>query len=433
MQTTATQPIIRQFKKPGEGCLGYVIADPESRKAAVIDPRHDQVDEYLAFLREQKLVLTHVIDTHTHADHLSGAAALKKATGVRYAMLKGTLVKAADMAVSEKDVISLGSVELHVIESPGHTPDSITLRVDDNLFTGDTLLIGGSGRTDFMGGDAGALFDSFAKFAALDDDTVVWPGHDYQGRTHSTLGAERRNNVVFLAGSREAAVKKLAVHGPLPANMAEILTFNRKGEAPGVHIDVATASDLRRQDVTFVDVRSALEFSGENIEGSWNIPLPELEDRLGELRDAKKPVIVLCRTGNRSLMAAQVLERRGFKDYRVLDGGITGWAKQGLPVKRGKKRISIERQVQMAAGSLMLTGVILGTLLSPWFYALSAFVGAGLTFAGLTGFCGMGMLLLRMPWNQIGPSTGGGTSGSCSVGGAATGSCSSGGGCAVGG
>lgn len=87
----------------------------------------------------------------------------------------------------------------------------------------------------------------------------------------------------------------------------------------------------------------------------------------------------------------------------------------------------------MAAGSLMLTGVILGTLLSPWFYALSAFVGAGLTFAGLTGFCGMGMLLLRMPWNQIGPSTGGGTSGSCSVGGAATGSCSSGGGCAVGG
>ena len=432
MQATATQPAIKQFKKDGEGCLGYVISDPQSRRAAVIDPRNDQVDEYLDYLREHKLTLTCVIDTHTHADHLSGASAIKKATGAKYAMLKGTLVKNADLPVSEGDKLAVGNVELLVIESPGHTPDSISLLADDQLFTGDTMLIGGSGRTDFMGGDPGALFDSFSKFSHLPDSTTVWPGHDYKSRSHSTLGAERSSNIVFLAGSRDAAIQKLGVRGPLPANMAEILTFNRKGEAPGIHVDLNTASELLAQGHTFVDVRSAMEYSGEWIDGSWNIPLPELEARMGELAKSGKPVVILCRTGNRSLMAAQVLERRGFRDYRILEAGITGWRKAGLPVKQGVKRLSIERQVQIAAGSLILLGVLLGTLVNPWLYGVSAFVGAGLTFAGLSGFCGMGLLLLKMPWNRFTPSTAGGTGGSCSAGGGATGGCGTGGSCSAG-
>jgi len=266
----------------------------------------------------------------------------------------------------------------------------------------------------------------------------VWPGHDYEGRTHSSLGVERRNNLVFITGSRQGVIDKLSVRGPLPANMAEILTFNRKGCAPGMHLDCGTLADMlaHADKPQLLDVRSPLEFGGEWIEGSWNIPMPELEPRIRDLEAARKPVILVCRSGNRALMASQVLERRGFKNYRILDGGIVAWRKAGRPLNQGRKRLSIERQVQMGAGSMMLLGLALGTFVSPLFYLISAFVGAGLTFAGLSGFCGMAVVLMKMPWNRLSPSTGGGTGGSCSTGGGATSPCavsSGSGGCSVGG
>jgi len=242
---------------------------------------------------------------------------------------------------------------------------------------------------------------------------------------------------VVASGTRESVVAKLSARGPLPANMAEIITFNRKGETPGQVVDLNTAAEMRKAGTTFIDVRSPMEFAGEWIEGSWNIPLPELEDRIHELEKAQSPLVILCRTGNRSLMAAQVLQRRGYKDFRILDGGVTAWRKAKLPLKQGKKRLSIERQVLLSAGSLVLLGVILGTFVSPWLYGISAFVGAGLTFAGASGFCGMGLVLMRMPWNKLPESTGGGTAGSCSAGGGCSVGASTaelqGGGCCAGG
>lgn len=439
MTATATRTFIRQVTKTGEGCLGYIIADRDSAQALVLDPRNDQVDEYLAILKKEGLQLAWVVDSHTHADHLSGAAELKRRAGARYGMLQGTLVKAADAPLADGQKIALGDTEIEVIASPGHTPDSLTLALEGNLFTGDTMLIGGSGRTDFMGGDAGELYDSFQKFARFGDDTIVWPGHDYAGRSHSTLGKERAHNLVYTAGSREAVVEKLSVRGPLPQGMAEIITFNRKGSAPGVHVDGHSVADMLREPhtVQLLDVRSPLEFTGDRIDGAWNIPLEELERRTGELATAKGKLVLVCQSGNRALMAAQILDRRGVKDYRILDGGMQSWIKQGLPYTKGKRVMSIMRQVQLGAGLLVLLGVVLGTFVSPWFYALSGFVGAGLTFAGVSGFCGMALILMRMPWNKVAPTPGGGTSGGCAAGGAASGTCSStapkGGGCAVGG
>jgi glyoxylase-like metal-dependent hydrolase (beta-lactamase superfamily II)/rhodanese-related sulfurtransferase len=430
MTATMTKPFIKQVTKQGEGCLGYVIADRATGQAVIIDPRLDLVDEFLALLKHEGFKLALVIDTHTHADHLSGAAELKKRTGAAYGMLKGTLVKPACRALADGEIIKLGETELRVIASPGHTPDSLTIHIEGNLFTGDTMLIGGSGRTDFMGGDAGDLFDSFQKFADLPDDTIVWPGHDYQGRSHSTLGKERAHNLVFTAGGREAVIEKLSVRGPLPQGMAEILTFNRMGVDSSTHIDCATVSGMSKDDehaVQIVDVRSALEFSGDHIEGAWNIPLEEFEDRVTELTKAKGRIVLTCATGNRAIMAAQILTRRKFKDFRVMDGGMAGWIKQGLPYKKGRRVLSVMRQIQMIAGLLVLIGVALGTFVNPWFYALSAFVGAGLTVAGTTGFCGMALILNRLPWNKVTPTTGGGTSGGCSVGGTASGGCSVGG------
>lgn len=440
MPLTATKPFTHQMKKEGEGCLGYVIADRDTRQAVIIDPRHDQVEEYLDLLKREGFELSLVIDTHTHADHLSGAAELKKRTGAQYGMLQGTLVSAADRALTDGEVIRLGETELEVIASPGHTPDSLTIAMDGNLFTGDTMLIGGSGRTDFMGGDAGELFDSFRKFERFGDETIVWPGHDYQGRSHSTLGKERAHNLIYTAGGREAVIEKLSVRGPLPQGMAEIITFNRKGSAPGAHIDCATCHGMLKDDphaLQLLDVRSPLEVSGEAIEGAWNIPLEELDKRISELNSARGTVVIVCETGNRALMAAQVLERRKYGNYKIMDGGMKAWIKAGLPHKRGRKVLSIMRQVQIGAGLLVLLGVALGTFVNPWFYVLSAFVGAGLTFAGATGFCGMALILNRLPWNKVTPTTGGGTSGGCSVGGAASGGCGVGGnvsgGCGVGG
>ncbi len=439
MTATATRAFLQQIHKPGEGCLGYIIADRDSAQALILDPRHDQVDEYLQVLKQHAFKLAWVVDSHTHADHLSGAAELKRRTGARYGMLAGTLVKAADTPLADGQKIALGDTLVEVIASPGHTPDSLTLALDGNLFTGDTMLIGGSGRTDFMGGDAGALFDSFQKFARFGDDTIVWPGHDYAGRSHSTLGKERAHNLVFTAGGREAVVEKLSVRGPLPQGMAEIITFNRKGSAPGAHVDAHTVSDMLREPHTMqlLDVRSPLEFTGDRLDNAWNIPLEELEARTGELATAKGKLVLVCQSGNRALMAAQILDRRGIKDYRILDGGMQSWIKQGLPYSRGKRVISLMRQVQLGAGLLILLGIALGTFVNPWLYGLSALVGAGLTLAGSTGFCGMALVLMRMPWNKVAPTPGGGTSGGCAVGGAATGSCAGGapkgGGCAVGG
>ena len=440
MTAIATKPFIKQVTIEGEGCLGYIIGDRSSGKAAIIDPRHDLVDEFLAILKKEGFKLDLVIDTHTHADHLSGAAELKNRTGASYGMIRGTLVEPADKAFNDGEVYHLGETELRVIASPGHTPDSLTVLVDDNLFTGDTMLIGGSGRTDFMGGDAGELFDSFQKFADLPDETTVWPGHDYEKRTHSTLGKERAHNMIYTLGGRDAVIEKLSVRGPLPQGMAEILTFNRKGTDSSAHIDCRTAHEMLKDDphaLQIVDVRSPLEFSGDSIEGAWNIPLEELEKRLSELNTAKGPIVLTCATGNRALMAAQILERRKFTSYKIMDGGMSGWMKKNLPYKKGRRVVSIMRQVQIGAGLLVLAGVVLGTLVSPWFYGLSAFVGAGLTVAGTTGFCGMGLILMRMPWNKVAPTTGGGTSGGCSVGGTASGGCGvaagSGGGCSAGG
>jgi glyoxylase-like metal-dependent hydrolase (beta-lactamase superfamily II)/rhodanese-related sulfurtransferase len=432
---TVTTPLIRQVRREGQGCFGYLIADPAARRAAIIDPRQDQVDEYLGLLEREGWHLEIVIDTHTHADHLSGAAALARRTGAAHAMLQGTGVEIITRTLADGETVRVGGLELEIIASPGHTPDGLTIHLDGNLFTGDTMLIGGSGRADFMGGDPGQLFDSFQKLARFPDDTVVWPAHDYQGRTQSTLGRERQTNVVFTAGGRDAVIAKLSVRGPLPHGMAEILTFNRKGTAPGVEIDAKTVHQTLRDDpgaFQIVDVRTPLEVSGESIEGAWNIPLDEFETRLGELSTARGPLVLTCETGTRALMAAQVLERRKFTNYRVMTGGIRSWVKAGLPHKRGRKVIPVMRQVQLGAGLLVLAGVALGTFVNPWFYAISAFVGLGLTVAGSTGFCGMALVLMRMPWNRLPPGAGSGAAGgSCQVGGVSSASVS--GSCAVGG
>lgn len=177
----------------------------------------------------------------------------------------------------------------------------------------------------------------------------------------------------------------------------------------GNEVSAQSLADADLQEVLFLDVRTPGEFQGIQIPGSLNAPLGDLTRRAEELRVAcaSKPVVLVCRSGQRASKACSLLSSEGIEDLRILEGGILAWEQAGLAVERGRPGMSLERQVRIAAGLMVLAGVLLGFGLHPGFFGLSGFVGAGLVFAGLTDTCAMGMLLARMPWNRRTPPIGG--------------------------
>jgi len=181
--------------------------------------------------------------------------------------------------------------------------------------------------------------------------------------------------------------------------MAAILRHNL-GEVDATTIAPADLQALReaQRDTVLLDVRSRLEFEGSWIDGATNLPLEELDARLDEVPEQRE-VVVVCRTGVRATIAAETLARSG-RRARVLEGGMQAWRRAHLPMREGRRRLPVDRQVQLIAGSMILTGIALGTLVNPWFLGIAAFFGAGLTFAGATGTCGLAHVLLRLPWNR---------------------------------
>ncbi len=392
-------PIVETFLAVAGGCLGYLVVDEPSRTALAIDPRLDQVDRFHEALKRHAVRLTHVLDTHTHADHLSGARRLAERTGAAVLAHVASKLKGTSQRITGGSTVPLGDRSATVLDAPGHTPDSVAILVDGHLFTGDSLFVGGAGRTDFMGGSASDLFETLRRFEALPDETVVHPGHDYVGRAVSTIGEEKEQNPLMRERDRAAFVARLSGNAEPPPHMASILRHN-VGDVDTPTIAPHELHVLRDEDpdVVLLDVRSRLEFEGDRIDGSVNIPVDELDARLDELPDARE-VVVVCRTGVRATIAAETLARAGHR-ARVLEGGVHAWQRARLPIRKGRKRLPVDRQVQLIAGSMVLTGVALGTLVHPWFLAIAAFFGAGLTFAGATGTCGLGLLLLKMPWNR---------------------------------
>jgi glyoxylase-like metal-dependent hydrolase (beta-lactamase superfamily II) len=399
LTTPAAGLSVETFRAQGDGCLGYLIVDETSRTALVLDPRLDDIDRYLAAATARDVRITHVLDTHTHADHLSGVRKLAERTGATVLAHAASKLKTAGRRLTGGTTFQLGHTTVTVLDAPGHTPDSLALLADGHLFTGDALFVGGAGRTDFMGGSPSDLFDTFRRFEGLPDTTVVHPGHDYVGRAVTSIGEEKAQNALFREHDRAALVSRLSRKAAPPANMATILRHNL-GETDTAALTPRELHSLRDEgrDVLVVDVRSPLEFEGERIEGAVNLPLEVLPDRLDEVPE-QSDVVVVCRTGVRATIAAEMLARAGRRP-RVLDGGVLGWRRAGLPLREGRKRLPVDRQVQLIVGSMVLASVGLGALVHPWFLVIAAFFGAGLTFAGATGTCGMAFVLLRMPWNR---------------------------------
>jgi len=402
-----------------QGCRGYLVADPTSKQALAIDIHLDLVEDAAAAVQQNGWKLPYIVDTHTHADHPSGSAALAARMGSTRIAHEKANHRGVSRHPADGDTLHLGDQVVTVRHAPGHTPDHLVLLIEGAVFAGDTLLIGGMARTDFLGGDAGQLFDSLQRvLGTLPDATVLYPGHDYQGRVRSTLGQERKQNPWLLLGDRETFVRQLRANPPpRPANMDDLLRLNREGKDIPTSIAAAEAMRLVAAggEGSVIDVRTGAEYDSEHIAGSRLLPLDQLSQFADQVRATPAPRLILCRTGSRAAMARETLERLHIGGLTVIDGGIEAYKAAGGKVERGQGVISLERQVRIAAGLMVLTGALLATFVHPGFVWLSGFVGAGLIFAGITDWCGMGLLIARAPWNRRSKSAGNAIPSACAA------------------
>jgi glyoxylase-like metal-dependent hydrolase (beta-lactamase superfamily II)/rhodanese-related sulfurtransferase len=392
--------MVKQFT--AGSCYSYIISSDGN--CLIIDPHISLVEEYKKYLTKNKLTLKFIVDTHTHADHFSAAAVLKKQLKAPVLMHTKAISNVADRRLKDNDEIKVGTSSVKVIYTPGHTDDAISLYGEGRLFSADVLLIGSVGRTDFQNGSPKSMFDTLQRLKRLPDETILCPGHDYHNLRTSTIGKEKENNPFLKENNKENFVKTMRSKVILkPFNIDNIIRVNQKGEASSIEmISPSEAAKILKQDkqAKILDVRSAMEVSQTHIEDSINIPIDMISAKIGELSQSKQNYLVLCHSGNRAAMAADMLMQSGIGDVKVIEGGIARWEKEKLPVIKGQGGISLERQVRVIAGGLVLTGVILAWLVNWGFIFIPVFVASGLVFAGLTDNCLMGMLLMRLPYNK---------------------------------
>jgi len=335
-------------------CKTYLLACEETGTAALIDPLRDHVDRYIAVLAYHRLKLAAAIDTHSHADHRTGNFDLRELTGAQVVMHRNAPAPRIDLHVADGQTLALGALTLRFLGTPGHTPDSMCIVAGDRVFTGDTLLIRGTGRADFAGGDAGAQYDSIlAKLFSLPDATEVLPAHDYRGNTRSTIGEEKRLNSRVAGRSRAQYIELMNNLGlPLPEKIQEVLQPNQTALDDDAlkFPTLAQLNEVRQlapQEVRLhltaatppvvLDVREPEEFSGElgHVPGAVLVPLKELARRAEELQSYReRHLVAVCRSGVRSTTAAAILTSLGFERVSNMKGGMLAWNDSGLPVER---------------------------------------------------------------------------------------------------
>ena len=337
--------IFRQLFDSVSGTYTYLLASRHGGEALIIDPVLEKVDRYIQLVNELDLKLVKAVDTHLHADHITGLGALRDRTQCITVMGDMSKVDVVSMRLSEGDKLTIEGVALDVLYTPGHTDDSYSFLMQDRVFTGDTLLIRGTGRTDFQNGDPRAQYDSiFNKLMKLPDETMVFPAHDYKGETVSTIGEEKAFNprlqvksldqyVTLMNGLNLPNPKMMDV--AVPANMR--VGFAQEAIAQrGWAVSAAEAIKLvGRPDVTLVDLREKSEREKYGvIPGSLHAPYPDLQDNiqpggmLHELATATgKRILFYCAFGERSAMAVQAAQDSGIAAACHIHGGIDAWKK----------------------------------------------------------------------------------------------------------
>ncbi|HTV30051.1 MAG TPA: MBL fold metallo-hydrolase [Xanthobacteraceae bacterium] len=344
--------IFRQLFDSTSGTYTYLLASRRGGEALIVDPVLERVDRYLQLVRELDLRLVKAVDTHLHADHVTGLGALRDRTHCITVMGEQTHADVVSMRVAEGDRIEIEGLRLDVLYTPGHTDDSYSFVLRDRVFTGDTLLIRGTGRTDFQNGDPRAQYDSiFNKLLRLPDETLIYPAHDYKGDTVSTIGEEKLFNPRLKVKSAEEyadLMDNLKLPNPkmmdvaVPANMQVGLRqeeIARKGWA----LSAAEAMTLRsRSDAVLVDLREKSERDRHGtIPGSLHAPYPDLQENIrvgGMLHElaasAGKRIVFYCAFGERSAMAVQTAQDAGLTSVCHIQGGIDAWKKANGPLTR---------------------------------------------------------------------------------------------------
>ena len=366
-----------QLFDPASSTYTYVLHDPATREALIIDPVDAQLERDLAALQARGLTLRWALETHAHADHITSAGQLAEHTGAKTAAPQGCGITTAAMQLAHGQTLRFGNEELRALHTPGHTAGSMCFVWRNHVFTGDTLLINGCGRTDFQSGSAQAMYQSITtQLFTLPEATIVWPGHDYKGRTQSSIGAEKNGNA-RLAGKTEAEFVQIMqaldlprprrIDEAVPANLSSGVRHDAGGSgdhsvraAAGYAGDVTAAlawawwqdgqavlvdvrTDAEREWVGFVPGAPAVAWK------QWPgmAMNPDFDAQLKAAVPSDKKVVLLCRSGVRSIAAAKRATELGLEAYNILEGfegdpdtlahrgNRGGWRKQGLPWRQG--------------------------------------------------------------------------------------------------
>jgi sulfur dioxygenase len=342
--------IFRQLFDSVSSTYSYLLASRRGGEALIIDPVLEKVDRYLQLVKELDLRLVKAVDTHLHADHVTGLGALRDRTRCITVMGERSSVDVVSMRVAEGDRVQIEGLSLGVLYTPGHTDDSYSFLMGDRVFTGDTLLIRGTGRTDFQNGDPRAQYDSlFNKLLKLPDDTLVYPAHDYKGDTVSTIGEEKRFNPRLQVKSIDQYVDLMStLNLPNPKMMDVAVPSNlRQGLAQetianrGWALTAAEAVRLvGRPDVAIIDLRERSEREKHGvIPGSLHAPYPDLQENIqpgGMLHElavsSGKRMLFYCAFGERSAMAVQAAQDAGLSTACHIQGGLAAWKKGDGPL-----------------------------------------------------------------------------------------------------
>lgn len=331
------------------GCQSYLVGCPDTCAAAVIDPEVRQLNRYQALAAQHGLRIRYVIDTHTHADHFSATKQLARALNVPVVAHRLSPAPYVDLRVDEGDVIKVGNLRLSVLHTPGHTQDSMSLVANDRVFTGDTLLIGATGRTDLPTGDPDQLYDSlFNKLLKLDPKLRIYPAHDYKGHTCSILEQELSSNPRLQKRDRAAFVEMMRTLSlSQPEHLTEALRVNMSGgvsvaqllneaaaEVPFMAMEeVKSHIENGANDLLVLDVREKDAYEAAHIPSAKHLPRGQLELRVNEaLPDPTVRIVTYCDFGKISTLAAATLRRMGFTRAVALDGGMKAWTEKGYPV-----------------------------------------------------------------------------------------------------
>lgn len=337
------------------GCQSYLIGCNDTGSAILIDPETSQIEHYLGLLNHDGLSLQYILDTHTHADHFSASKQLANLLKVPIIMHSASSAPFVNMHVDDGEMIKVGKLQLTIMHTPGHTADSISIIMKDRVFTGDTLLIGGTGRTDLPTGDPEQLYTSlFSGLLKLDPELKVYPAHIYSQRLHSSIGEELANNPRLQKRNKAEFITLMrAVELNTPEHLTESLRTNLTGAK-----SVECLLDEASNDITFIqakqlyihtqtdsnefmiiDVREQEAFSQGHIKDAVNIPRGQLEFKVNELLpDPTKRIAVYCESGSLSTLATATLRRLGYSHAIALEQGVNAWIQLGYPLMKSSNK-----------------------------------------------------------------------------------------------